>query len=229
MQAQVSAWEKTADRRTIFLSCYMLMTGNMLKALEKGEFNDTRWVSELLHRFADYYFTALEQYEQDYQSSPLVWQLAFNATQEPGKLVLQDLILGVNAHINYDLVITLVDMLEPEWGELSKDGLKERYTDHCHVNDIIGRTIDTVQDQIIEQTEPAMKFIDLALGPIDEWMTSRLITHWREEVWQNALQMIETANPGEREQKRQQIEVNALERGKAILFRDASGGISSLI
>jgi hypothetical protein len=56
-----------------------------------------------------------------------------------------------------------------------------------------------------------------------------LITHWREEVWQNALQMIETANPGEREQKRQQIEVNALERGKAILFRDASGGISSLI
>ena len=130
-------------------------------------------------------------------------------------------------------MLTLVDMLEPEWTELSDDGLMQRYADryadHCQVNDIIGQTIDTVQDQIIEQVEPAMNIVDVALGPIDEWVTSRLIAHWREEVWQNALRLIEKPDPGERERRRQQIEATALGRGEAILFKEGSGGMLSLI
>jgi hypothetical protein len=229
MQAQVSAWEETADRRTIFLSCYMLMTGNMLKALDGGEFIDARWVDELLHHFADYYFEALDLYEQDRQTAPPVWQLAFNATHAPQTLVLQNLILGVNAHINYDLVLTLVDMLEPEWMDLSEKRRKDRYADHCQVNDIIGRTIDAVQDQIVEQAEPTMNIIDVALGPVDEWLTSRLISHWREQVWQNALRLVKTPDPGLRERVRLQIEATALERAEAVLFKGGSGGMIRLI
>ncbi len=63
MQNQVRRWEAVADARATFLSCYSLMTGNTLLAIEAGEFHDAKWVHTLMHRFADYYFDALEVYE----------------------------------------------------------------------------------------------------------------------------------------------------------------------
>ena len=114
MQAYIDAWEKAGDRRAIFLSCYELMTRNMLAAIGAGDFEDWAWVYALLERFAEYYFAALDAYERE-QTIPVVWKLAFNAAQRPMSHVLQDLILGVNAHINYDLAFALADMLTPEW------------------------------------------------------------------------------------------------------------------
>ena len=206
-----------------------MMTANMVEALEEGAFHDTRWVNELLHRFAEYYFDALSAYEKDPASAPAVWRRAFDSAQQPEVNALQNLILGVNAHINYDLVLTLVDMLEPEWRHLSVDKLEKRYADHCRVNDIIGGTIDAVQDQVIERAQPVMRFVDIALGPIDEWMTSRLIAHWREEVWNNALVLLQRDAGFERERGRIKVEAAALKRAQAILLEDGSGGMLTLV
>ena len=40
MQTQVEQWQAAADRRAVFLNCYLLMTSNMLEAVEAGEFHD---------------------------------------------------------------------------------------------------------------------------------------------------------------------------------------------
>ena len=217
MQTLVQQWETCADRRAAFLSCYLLMTRNMLGSIDKGEFSDALWVSRLLHRFADYYFDALTAYEQDSPTTPPVWRQAHNATLQPGTQVLQHLMLGINAHINYDLVLTLVDLLEPEWGQLSPEERERRHTDHCHVNDVISRTIDAVQDSIIERFIPVMDIVDKLLGPIDELIVAQLLTHWREDVWKHALQLLEACEPAERECLRQQLEATALQRAEAIL------------
>jgi hypothetical protein len=218
MQALIRRWEAAADRRSIFLSCYMLMTGNMLAAIDAGEFDDAGWVNILLHRFADYYFDALAAYEQDSPATPAVWRLAFDAARRPQTQVLQNLLLGVSAHINYDLVLTLVDMLEREWAGLSQDQRGRRYADHCHVNQVIGRTVDSVQDTIVERLAPALDIVDKLLGPLDEWMASRLITHWRDQVWQNAVLLMETPHQAERERLRYQVEAASLQRADAILL-----------
>src|SRR4030065_45099 len=104
MQTRIRQWEEASDQRAIFLTCYLMMTRNMLSAISQHEFNDAAWVDQLLHRFAEYYFVALEAYEQDPAAAPSVWRLAHNTTQDPSALALQNLLLGVNAHINYDLV-----------------------------------------------------------------------------------------------------------------------------
>jgi len=207
----------------------MLMTRNTLATIDAGEFDDGTWVHALLHRFADYYFDALEVYEQERTAAPAVWQRSHNATFNPETQVLQNLMLGVNAHINYDLVLTLVDMLEPEWASSSEDHRARRYDDHCHVNVIIGRTIDIVQDSVIERESPSMDIVDKLLGPIDEWVTSSLISHWRDEVWEKAVLILETADPGDRERLRQVIETETLERADAILFLDGPGAIKTLL
>ena len=220
MTRQIQDWETTANRRAIFLSCYKQMTQNMLAGIDAADFHDPPWVNQLLHRFAEYYFNALVHYEAHDGATPLVWQQVHDSANRVETLVIQNLILGVNAHINYDLVLTLVDLLQAEWENLQPALRQQRYADYCLVNDVIGRTIDTVQDTVIERWSPLMDVVDKLLGRLDEWLISHLITHWREKVWQQAVQVIETADPTTREQLRQQIEASTLKRADAILLKD---------
>jgi len=74
MQGLINRWVRKSDRRAIFLNCYQLMTQNILKELEDGEFKDPRWVEQLLHRFAEYYFDALDAYELNSPNTPAVWR-----------------------------------------------------------------------------------------------------------------------------------------------------------
>jgi hypothetical protein len=228
MQVQLQQWENDSDRRAVFLSCYRLMTNNMLQAIQASEFHDREWVDNLLNHFAGYYFNALEAYEQASPRTPEVWQIAYDAARQPKTEVLQNLMLGVNAHINYDLVLALVDMLEPEWAQLSEERRQQRYADHCHVNEVIGRTVDSVQASVVEPLEPALEVVDELLGPIDEWMTSKLLTHWRDMVWKQALSLIESDSQ-QRERLRQQVEIETLRRAQAILLKDGLQTLTDLI
>jgi len=204
-------------RAAVFLSTYALMTANMLTALQQAEFHDPAWVDRLLHRFAGYYFEALEAYDRAPSDTPAVWRVAFDSCCQDQIDVLQHLILGVNAHINYDLVLTLVDMLDTEWPTLSAEGRSQRYADHCHVNEVIGRTIDAVQDTILEERRPSLDWVDRFFGSLDERLISALIARWREQVWQQAEQMLETYPPERRAELRLAVEIETLRRGAAIL------------
>ncbi len=213
MHTQIHAWEAENDRRAIFLNCYAQMTQNTLLAVDAGEFQDRAWVTKLLHRFAEYYFVALDAYDRQSPTSP-VWQITFATAARADTATLQNLFLGVNAHINYDLVLTLYDMLLPEWATLSPAMRQTRYQDHTHINEIIARTTDRVQDTVVERFTPAMDWVDKLLGPLDEWMTAKMITHWRENVWQNAVKMVEAQTEGARENVRRDVEEKALRLAK---------------
>jgi hypothetical protein len=216
MQELVSQWEAMADRRATFLTCYMMMTRNMISAVDHREFEDPGWVNGLLHRFANYYFVALESYERDPATAPRVWQLAHDATRAPRGFARREMLLGVSAHINYGLVFALLDLLEPEWDALSEDQRAACYADHCRVNGVIGRTIDAVQDQVLERDSRLMAVIDDLLGPVDEALTSRLISGWRETVWRNAMRLLEIREPGGRDRLIEEIEQEALRFGNLL-------------
>lgn len=216
MQALIQNWTDCDDSRRIFLSCYQLMTLNMLKAVEHDEFYDSNWVNILLNRFADYYFIALDQYETDPQAAPMVWQLAHNATRNSKAMAIQSLILGVNAHINYDLVLTLVDVLTPEWHTLDETQRKNRYNDHDRVNTIIASTIDAVQDDILEPAMPFMEFVDTIFGRLDEHLISKMIRGWRENVWNYATHILSLENNHNRLELIAQVEKDALKIGRLI-------------
>lgn len=229
MQSLIDAWEIEGDRRLIFLSCYAMMTGNMLRAVERGGFEDNAWVGALLHRFATYYFEALEAYESEPGRAPVVWQVAFDATRQPKTHVMQNLILGVNAHINYDLVFALADLLAPEWPALSPEGRSMRYRDHCQVNEIIYQTVNAVQDQVIERYSQSMGWVDQLMGPLDEWLTASLISDWREQVWDNATRLVESLQDAERQALLEQVEQHSVHRAQSILGREGLSGLLDLV
>ena len=217
MHAQVLQWEEAGDQRAIFLSCYSIMTGNMLEALTSGRFQDQLWVDRLLHRFADYYFDALTCFDCGDRPTPRVWRQVHEASSRRPLHVLQHLLLGMNAHINYDLVLTLDDLLRPEWADLDGASRLRRRDDHRGVNEVIAETIDVVQDTVVERHEPLMDWVDRLLGPVDEYLLSTLVSRWREEVWETAVRFLDHPSPEAREVLRRQLEERVLERGELLL------------
>lgn len=129
---------------------------------------------------------------------------------------MQNLLLGVNAHINYDLALAVTDLLELEWPDLSENEREARYIDYCYVNKIIAETIDTVQDQVIERYSPIMDVVDIAFGPLDEWFTSQMINHWRDDQWQHAVNMLNSQRDDRRKKMCEALEAAALDRAKLI-------------
>lgn len=218
MAQQVAQWEAAADRRAIFLTCYQQMTINMLRDIKAGAFHDAAWVEKLLHHFAGYYFRALAAYDADDSDTPAIWQIVHDTACHAEPHVLQNLFLGINAHINYDLVLTLVDLLGDEWDQMPSRQREQRYHDYCVVNDVIVQTIDAVQDDVVERWSPAMDVVDKGMGRLDEWLVTRLITNWRQHVWQQAVQMMES--PDAQETLRQRVARETRQRAEAILLKD---------
>lgn len=216
MKASVNRWNEVSDDRALFLSCYMRMTQNMLDAVARGAFADAVWVDRLLHHFAGYYFDALQHFDSGDEDVPAVWKEAFVRTADPDLAPLQKLLLGVNAHINYDLVFSLYDMLEAEWAGLDEGRRSSRYADHCRVNVVIGNTIDAVQDEILEPGTPALAYVDVLMGPLDEYLISHVIASWRETVWQHALGLLGCGCVEDRDQLVRRVEADTLGTARLI-------------
>lgn len=225
MFAQAARWQLSDDRRAIFLDCYARMTAGMLAALDEGRFQDPAWIAALLRRFAEYYFVALATYEQQDHLLPAPWQIAFDTATQKRAMTLQDLLLGVNAHINYDLVLALNDMLRFEWSGLSPSARQLRYEDHGLVNQIIAETIDVVQEEVVARYTPAMRLLDASLGHLDEWFIARLISRWRDDVWRWALDMVQLDDAEELEAMRRQIEAAATRTARTLLAERRAGDL----
>ena len=218
MDDQIDEWATAGDQRHIFLQCYRTMTGNMLDQVHQGFFHDAIWVEKLLNQFANYYFNALTCYEC-HDATPPVWQEVHRRTSGGGLHPMQYLLIGVNAHINYDLVLAVNDMLKDEWPRLDEHARQLRKEDHWKVNEVIANTIDQVQDEVIEPGHPLMQVIDVAFGRLDEYLLSRLISSWRAEVWENAMRMLESSSDHDREEIRIQLEAEVVRKGNLICLK----------
>lgn len=218
MQEKVDNWQQARDRRVIFLQCYRTMTANTLAAVAHGRFQDPTWVAGLLNRFADYYFTALAAYDEGQSGVSTVWQFTFDAARQKKANVLQHLFLGVNAHINYDLALTLYDVLHEEWPSLTAAQRDGRYRDYCLINEIIAETIDQVQDEVVKRESPLLALVDWLGGRMDEWLVVEMLTGWREEVWRRGVAMVEAVDADGRAALRQSLEQSCLQRGRRILM-----------
>jgi hypothetical protein len=217
MNQRADAWEKAHDQRFVFLRCYSMMSTNMAAAIRESRFADPPWVTTLMLHFAGYYFDALAQYEHQPDKTAAVWRQAFDANLHLRMHVMQNLLLGINAHINYDLPLSLYDCLRDDWAAMDKAQRRLRQDDHKKVNQIIGQTIDAVQDSVIGPHAPALVILDRLLGRMDEWLLAQLITSWRRNVWNVAIQLLESSDDGLREAIRQEQERRVMEWGKRLI------------
>src|SRR6185312_9991990 len=79
------------------------------EGIVNGEFSNGESLEKLDVMFANRYFDALEKWQQNKPVSKS-WEAAFKNASKPSRLVLQHLLLGMNAHINLDLGIATVEV-----------------------------------------------------------------------------------------------------------------------
>jgi len=170
------------DRRAVFLTVYSRMTGAVRTAIDDGAFLDSEWAASYLVAFANRYRRALVAFERRaFESLPRPWLIAFAAAARGETLVAQDALLGINAHITYDLTYTLGDVgIDPD-----RDAKRE---DHDRINAILARLVQTVQDALVE-TYAAIGIagIDTLLDPFDDRLALLGLKGSREFAWRNAV------------------------------------------
>jgi hypothetical protein len=178
----LAAFEVREDRRAVFLEIYSRMTAAVARRVEREEFADPDWVGEYLVAFGNRYRAAVRAHEAgDFGSLSDPWQLAFEAA-DGESMVLQDAMLGVNAHINYDLALALDDV------GVSTDR-PSKYADHSAIIDVIAGLVDEAQDSLAGRDADGLATLDSSLGRFDEWATVATIDECRDSAWRTAVAM----------------------------------------
>lgn len=169
------------DRRAIFVTAYVQITRAIQQNIVAGAFLDNAWVTHYALCFANLYRKALLAYERgDTAATPKAWQIAFDTAKRGDALAIQDLVLGINAHINHDLALALNEVsIDPDRAT--------RYADHTKVNDVLKAATDPMQDQIGRLYAPILNLLDQACDRLDEDIACFSVAKAREEAWGAAL------------------------------------------
>jgi len=207
--------KKTGDHRVVFHHVYLLMTKEMKKRLSSGFFSDPDWMERVLVSFAHYYFQAIEAYELGLPCPP-AWEHAFRlATQKKG-LVLQDALLGINAHINNDLPMVMYGILTEDQAWPDARIMLHRRQDHDRINDVLSELIDLVQEELSQHYGRFIRFLDFVMGRKDESLFAFILAHCRTNVWYNTELLLNASDENQWNLQRKQIENDALSIGKKI-------------
>ncbi len=175
----VVAWCYEEDlRHGYFAQVYLATTKEVARGLEAGEFVDGERLEELDVVFACRYLDALDAYAYGYECSSS-WRCAFDADRRGDMLILQHILLGMNAHINLDLGVAAAEVAPGA----AIGGIE---TDFNRINQLLARLVDRVEDAL-GSTNPLFALGDRLIGGIDEAMIKFSIEAARKHAWRSAL------------------------------------------
>jgi hypothetical protein len=197
MEKQLSRFDRNRDNRAAFLRVYAHMTRRVLRRMTAGGFFlDPAWIERVALRFADYYFGALSAYD-DGGRTPPAWQLAFDCALRKRTYLLQDIVLGVNAHINNDLPQVLAEILwdEADWPDAGK--LIHRRFDHDQINRVLHEIIPAVEGEVAEHYGRLVRLLGAAMGRLDESLATFGLKQFRDNTWRCAQFLLAAPTPAE--------------------------------
>jgi len=173
--------DEAMDWRAVFADAYLRTTHAVLHATRGLVFRDPSWVVRIDVDFAERYFDAFDAWTHG-RPCPSAWRLAFQSAVGKRTLVLQDVLLGMNAHINYDLPHAL-DATIP--AGLSDGDLEPFLHDHRRLNGVLAGAVDDIERDVAQKYDPALRVADALLGRADEGGAAALVRVWRERVWEH--------------------------------------------
>jgi hypothetical protein len=183
MQRRLDDLPDELAHRRIFLSTYLRTTQAVGDAVERARFEDPDWVEDWDVKFAELYLRAHDA-DLAHDAVPRPWRLAFDA---PAALPpLRHVLLGINAHVNYDLpqallaVITDDDFADP----LLMD---RRRRDHERIDGVLASRVGAEDDELA--ASHAKSLLDRVLTPLNRLSSQRFLRESRQKVWHNTAEL----------------------------------------
>jgi hypothetical protein len=161
-----------------FNSLYLAVTQAVDASLQARKFQRPDFVANLATNFAGFYFAA---YDAAGNGVPEAWRLLFKKRDAAGIAPIQFAIAGMNAHINHDLALALVETWETLGRKPSHHS--PEYADYEGVNGILAQ----VEEQVKPLLETArLEAVDGALGKLDDAVAIWSVARARDAAWTTA-------------------------------------------
>ncbi len=161
-----------------FAVLYRDVTFQVREKIREGNyFEDNARMERLDVVFANRYLDAIHEYWNEgvpHES----WLIAFEASRSNSPMILQHLLLGMNAHINLDLAIASAQVAPGN----SLPALKN---DFLKIMDLLESMIKDVETRI-EKVSPSFRLIDKMGGKVDEKTAGFLVNKARDIAWLTA-------------------------------------------
>ncbi len=181
MESRLAALEEGCDPARFFLGTYLRTTRAVEAALTAGRFEDPSWVAAWDVDFAGFYLDALERHGEEPELVPAPWRLAFGA--DAGLPPEAHVLLGMNAHINYDLPQSLVAVIPPE-DFRSPSLLDRRRRDHERIDDVLAARVGE-EDLALQRAGGRRTVLDRLMTPVNRTASRLFLREARRKVWEN--------------------------------------------
>jgi hypothetical protein len=183
MQDRLDALTPEQEHRREFLGTYRRTTLAVGAAVSDGVFDDGPWVEAWDVAFANLYLAALDA-DLSGGRVPRPWRLAFEAPWDLKPL--QHVLLGINAHINYDLpqallaVISDADFTDPAV-------VDRRRRDHERIDGVLSGRVAAEDSELAARS--ARSLLDRVLQPLNQRASKRFLREARMKVWHNTTEL----------------------------------------
>ena len=168
---------RESSRLGYFAALYRNVTIRVKDGIGQGRFDDGPRMEQLDVRFANRYFSAFHRHREG-DAPTQCWQVAFDAATWWRPLILQHLLLGMNAHINLDLGIAAARVSPgPELARLERD--------FRTINDVLIEMLDGVQRRL-SAVSPWLGVLDVIGGGTDELVAAAGLKGARHIAWRTA-------------------------------------------
>lgn len=163
----------------IFAYVYRRTTFEIKEAIKGDRFQDPKRMEKMDVIFANLYINAYQNYKNRIPPSKS-WTYAFDSRNDP-LVIIQHILLGMNAHINMDLSVAAATVSEGKEIIALKN-------DFMLVNQILSELTNTIQ-QGLGKASVMMKLLDFFGFKSDEKIINFSIIKARDFAWINAMEL----------------------------------------
>lgn len=178
----VSSCQHRPSRNGYFAALYRGVTKRVAAGIASGRFQDGGRMEQLDVVFANRYLHAYEQRMQGAWTSR-AWTRAFDVAEHYQPLIIQQLLLGMNAHINLDLGVAAAEISTPQT-------IHALRSDFDTINTLLAEMLDEVQHRL-DALSPMMSIVDVIAGRFDETIGNFSMQRARDAAWTNAITLVE--------------------------------------
>ncbi|OJJ19414.1 hypothetical protein BKI52_21635 [marine bacterium AO1-C] len=183
----ITVSKEKQDTLGYFAALYQKVTIAVKEGIKEGRFENGERMERLDVIFANRYLLAYH----DYQASKPVtksWLKAFLLSKKYWPIVLQHLLVGMNAHINLDLGIAAAEVSKGE-------NIEDLKNDFDEINKVLASLVETVQAELAQIWRP-LRWILKLTGRLDNLIVDFSMELARDGAWRFAKDLAETPDAG---------------------------------
>jgi hypothetical protein len=171
------------SRAGYFAALYRRVTRTVRERIGTGYFADDARMEVLDSTFAGRYLTAFRQWRAGDPAISACWKVAFTAVADPSLILLQNLLVGMNAHIPYALGIATAQVAATPAGLASIQG------DFDKINALLSCLVPTVFEEI-GLLSPLIHLLEDVAGEDEQRLVNIAMQAARDFAWLFANELV---------------------------------------